>query len=493
MLKRIIIFILIFIIFLSSCGGTAENVKSDAATSAADNTVEIKSEFIPVGGINYEGYNFRILGYDGQARGTWYAATISEIFVEETTGDPINDSVWQRNRTVEALYNIEIGIVPVTYPNRGDFATLFSKGVLAGDDLFDAAFLLGSGIPQILGQKNMTYDLLTIPALDLSKSWWDKNSIADLSIGGKLNMVIGDVNLYSAFASVVVFANKQIIQDYEIENLYQLVRDNKWTWSKMHEISKIVSRDLNGDNIYDFNDQLGLVVQQQYMYDAAISAGGVLTPKNKEDIPELKPNTEKIISIIDSILQVFIDKECTIFSPDVKGFNNVHFEWSMPKFKDGEIMFIPNQLMFGFDLRGMDSDFAILPLPKYSETEKNYGTVIQPSWGTFTVIPVTCADTEMTANILQALGYYAQQEILPAYYDKLIKNKIMRDEESAEMLDLISANIRHDLSLYYAWGNMVQMFIDIVNSRANTFESSFAKIENIISAAIQKTLDELQT
>ena len=493
-MKRIFIFVFISAVLLSSCGGTAENVKSETTTSANDIAVETQAEFIPAEGLNYDGYNFRIFGYDGQARGTWYAATISEILVEETTGDPINDSVWQRNRTVEALYNIEIGIVPVTYPNRGDFSTLFSRAVLSGDDLFDAAFLLGAAIPQILGQKNMTIDLHTIPELDLSRSWWDQNSVRELSIGGKLNMVIGDVNLYSAFASVVIFANKQMAHDYEIENYYQLVRENKWTWGKMHEIIKIVAKDLNGDGVYDYHDQLGYITQQQYLYDATMSAGGSMTPKTKDDIPELKPNFEKMISIIDSILQVISDKSCSIYFTDIKEtFNNVHFDWSVPKFRNGELIFIPNQVMYGFDLRNMDSDFAILPFPKYSEVQENYGAVIQPSWGTFTVIPMTCADTEMTANILQALGYYAQQEILPVYYDKLIKNKVMRDEESGEMLELILNNIRHDLSIYYAWGNMLQMFIDIANSGTNTFESSFAKVENSINSAIQKTLDELQT
>jgi len=101
--------------------------------------------------------------------------------------------------------------VPVTYPNRDDFANLFTRAVLAGDDLFDAAFVLGISLPRILSRNNMTYDLLTLPSLDLSKSWWDQNSVKSMSIGGKLNAVIGDVNLYSAFAAICVHANKQLM------------------------------------------------------------------------------------------------------------------------------------------------------------------------------------------------------------------------------------------------------------------------------------------
>jgi len=195
-----------------------------------------QSEFTPAENADYGGYTFRILGYDGAAKGIWQIAEISEIIAAEESGEPINDAIYRRNREVEALYNIEFGIVPVTYPNRGDFAAKFTKAVLAGEDLFDAAFLLGDSLPASLSKNNMCHDLMSIPSLDLSAGWWDQNSIKGMSIGGKVNAVIGDVNLYSATAPQAIFANKKLMQDNEVGDLYEMVREGKWTWDAMYDI-----------------------------------------------------------------------------------------------------------------------------------------------------------------------------------------------------------------------------------------------------------------
>ena len=200
------------------------------ADSELEQTTE-PPEFTPDDGVDYGGYKFTILGYDGEATGTWQIAAISEIIAEEEIGEPIHDAFYRRNRQVEALYNIEFGIVPVTYPNRGDFDTKFRKAVMAGDDQFDSAFMLGSSIPTALSRKDAAYDLSDIPALDLTKSWWDQNSVKDMSIGGTLSAVIGDVNFYSAIAPLVLYTNKKLMRENEAGDLYQLARDGKWTWT----------------------------------------------------------------------------------------------------------------------------------------------------------------------------------------------------------------------------------------------------------------------
>ncbi|MCL1859111.1 MAG: extracellular solute-binding protein [Oscillospiraceae bacterium] len=454
---------------------------------------EEQSEFIPVEGIDYGGYTFRILGYDGEASGTWQVAAISEIIADEETGDPINDAIYKRNREVEALYNIEFDIVPVTYPNRGDFAAKFNKAVLAGDDQFDAAFMLGDSLPAALSKKDTSFDLLTIQSLDLSKSWWDQNSKKAMSIGGKLSAVIGDVNLYSAFAPLAIFTNKQLLQDYNIDNLYQLVRDGKWTWDAMHEIMKTVTKDLNGDGVITKDDQVGLFAQYLHLYPAINSAGEYMAVKDNNDMPALSPDKEKVSGISEKVGAIFKDKSTTVMADDISGYGNVFFEFIMPKFRDGQILFHINQLLLSFELRNMDADFAILPFPKYDESQDNYGAIVHPAWGTYTVIPITCTDTERTGNILQAMGYYSQQYVMPAYYDVTVTNKLTRDDDSLEMMNIIFGNRQFDLAYLYNWGDINGMFTSMSSSgRAGEFVSQFEKKEPLINSAIQKTLDVLE-
>ncbi|MCL2813367.1 MAG: extracellular solute-binding protein [Oscillospiraceae bacterium] len=501
-MKQTAAMILIFalaLIFLISCSAPEKSVEQENKGETGDisktgDTEETKPEFIPAEGTGYGGYKFTILGYDGKPTGTWQIAAISEIMAEQDTGEPLNDAVYKRNRDVEALYDIEFDIVPVTYPNRGDFAAKFTKAVLAGDDLFDAAFLLGDSLPAALSKKNTAFDLFSIPSLDLSKSWWDQNSVKAMSIGGRLSAVIGDVNLYSAIAPMAIFTNKKLMQDYSVGDLYQMVRDGKWTWDAMYGIAKQATKDLNGDGVIDKNDQVGFVTQYIYLQTAVTSAGEYLTPKNDEDIPVFEPNTERIAGIVDKVVPILKDKNTTVAAEDITaGYNNVFFDFIMPKFRDNEIMFHSNQLLFSFELRSMNADFAILPIPKYDENQKQYGAMVANAWATYTVIPVTCTDTERAGNVLSAMGYYSKQYVMPAYYDVTVTNKLIRDEDSMEMLDIILNNRILDLSYLYNWGEIGSLFGGISNSgKADTFVSQFEKAEAKINNAIQKTLDELE-
>ena len=506
-LKRVIYLILILSIIsiisltgliFTSCdsaksGDTITPTNQTPDQTPAEDEPVAPPEFVPVDGIDYGGYNFRILGFDGAARGTWQATMISEIIAEEEIGEPIHDAVYRRNREVEALYNVAFGIVPVTYPNRGDFATKFTKAVLAGDDLFDAAFLLGDGLPATLNRNNMVFDLLTIPSLNFSKSWWDQNSVKSLSINGKLNAVMGDMNFYSALAPIVIFANKQIMQDYSIDNLYQLVREGKWTWDTLYDVAKTTTKDLNGDGKIDKNDQVGLFTQNVYLYAAINSAGELMTPKNNDDTPELAPNIDRVSAITSKVVTILKDASVAVVGDTITGFNNPYFDFIMPKFRDGEIMFLTQQLIISFELRSMDADFSILPLPKYDESQANYGAQVANAWATYTVIPATCTDTERTGNILEAMGYYSQKYIMPAYFDVTVTNKLMRDDDSLEMMDIIFGNRVFDLANLYNWGDVNGMLANITNSgKPDTFVSQFEKNEAKINNALQKVLDELE-
>ena len=505
-MKRITAIILIIMLItvpmlFVSCNnpdnGNTSEVKNDGNgndnnSPVSDNLQDAPPEFIPVEGADYGGYKFRILGYDGADKGLWQIMHISEIIAEEEIGEPIHDAIYARNREVEALYNIEVAVVQTTvYPE--DFTPKFTKAVMAGDDVFDAAFLRGANLPAALSTKNMAYDLFTIPSLQLSSSWWDQNSIKAMSIGGKINAIIGDVNLYAAISPLAVYANKKIMADNDVGDLYKVVKDGKWTWSLMHDIAKSVTKDLNGDGVIDKDDQIGLFMQYFHLQSAINSAGEYITPKNSDDIPEYAPNIDRIAGLAEQVVTFFKDKNSTIAAEQISGYSNQFYDFILPKFRDNQILFHINQLLFSFDLRSMDADFAILPFPKYEESQEKYGSIAASWWSTYTVVPVTCDNVERTANILDAMGYYSQKYVMPAYYDRTVTGKLLRDDEAAEMMDIILKNRIFDLAELYNWGNINGTLNNISSSgKPETIVSQLEKIENQITRAIQKTLDGLE-
>ena len=92
--------------------------------------------------------------------------------------------------------------------------------------------------------------------------------------------------------------------------------------------------------------------------------------------------------------------------------------------------------MNGFGKSGKWTFNKILPTPKYDENQKEYYTHIASN-GTALSIPNILPDEERTANIIEALGYYGQKYLTPAFNEVALVSKYSRDDESAEYLGII--------------------------------------------------------
>ena len=504
-MKRILTILLILAIailpLLFSCGnnstvsGNTDNNNAINNTDAADspNTTEVQTteEAFTPKEADYNGYKFRMIGYDSFS-GSWKAVTYSEIIAEEENGDPINDAIYKRNRAVEDLYNINIALTPgISYADREKHANTVLKSILAGDDNFDAGLIIGYQMPKILTTPNALTNLKTIQSLDLKNKWWDQKSVNELSVAKRLFAVTGDISLYSAFGTVMIYFNKNLVQEKDLEDPYKLVKDGTWTWDKLNEMCKAVVKDLDGNGTINYKDQIGIMSESHSLIYSLMSGGQRLTNKDANDIPVLAINNERTTKGIDAVIGVLRDKNTNMNTGDVTGFGNAFFEFTMPKFRDSQALFFYHQLYTALNLREMESDFGILPAPKLDLEQSDYKSVASEWWITYLFVPQTNTDPERTGNILDALGYYSKKYVMPAFYDVTVTNKLVRDESSVEMLDIILNNRVYDLASVYNWGNIVAIFDDIYNKGQNNFVSTYEKKEAAINIAIDKTITEM--
>ena len=81
---------------------------------------------------------------------------------------------------------------------------------------------------------------------------------------------------------------------------------------------------------------------------------------------------------------------------------------------------------------------GILPNPKYDEAQEEYCHIISTNWCPCISVPVTITGDalERTTVLLEALFCYSDG-IVEAYYDVNLSTKLVRDEESADMFDII--------------------------------------------------------
>ena len=73
---------------------------------------------------------------------------------------------------------------------------------------------------------------------------------------------------------------------------------------------------------------------------------------------------------------------------------------------------------------------------------------------------------------MSALGY---TDVVPVYYDNVLKNKTSRDVDSCEMLDIILAGLTYDVGLNFQIGTSAGTFMSSCIVNKQDYASSVAK------------------
>ncbi|MBQ9921027.1 MAG: extracellular solute-binding protein [Clostridia bacterium] len=469
--------------FVVSCGdpapqqvtrpGTEGGATTDVETGV-DSTGEVKIQpKIPEGiTFNDDGtpYKFRILSYD--PGNEW---SVRDMGAEEINEDPINDSVFNRNKYVEDLLKIEIVEIPAA--NASDLA---KKSVAAGLDEYDL-IVVPTASTASLAQNGYLYRLDELEYLDPTQPWWDTNSYESLSIANAHYMIVGDIQIMDKDATWVQFFNKKMIEDYALENPFDLVKNNEWTIEKQVEMIKQVTDDTNGDGLYTKDDTFGMVSTTFSPMGFFYGFGEQIATKNADDIPELSMNSPKISQIVN-----YADQLCSINSKIAFAGQPADVQ---EIFEQGRGLFMGEVLQLAERLREMDTDFGLIPYPKFDKDQENYYSVVHPTTCVVSV-PLTISDEERTGIILEALCAESKYTLRKAYYDTSLTTKFLRyDDGSSEMLDLIFNNRVYDLGIINDWGGYYSGFVALFTSGSTDFASMYAKNESRAIKAIDQVVE----
>ncbi len=488
--------LLLLALSLAACGdsvGTTDAVTTaPTETAAQTEAVTEPAEYVNPG-VDYGGETFTVGAIDYYTTGeanNWIACDYCEVFSFEENGEPLNDAIFRRNQLIAETLNTKIELY--SFHSLGNMGTDMRKLVMAAEDIIDVALINGSGLKTVIGG-NMLVDLNTIPTVDFSHTWWDQNSRDELTIMDSMYAVTGDISLYISYAPIVYFFNKNLVETLALDDPYKLVRDGKWTLEKMIEMSTDASADLDGDGTMDpVNDRFGMMLEPPTMERSILSVGVNLTTKDKDGVPYLDVDVEGASKLTETMTPFMNNASTTLLSSKISGYNNVFSDLFLPKFMEDKALFFSNQLLVALNLRNMSADFGIIPQPKMDENQEDYYCTIADWWGTFAVVPITNTSLEMTGHVMDAMGYYGQELITPAYIETTVLDKALRDDDSAEMVNLILSNRVYDLAEFYDWGTIFTTFSQLATNTKAQFASQYAKIEKRVISAIEKTIEEIE-
>lgn len=309
---------------------------------------------------------------------------------------------------------------------------------MAGDNSYDLVTgLVAVTMPAVMN--GIFADLNSQTDIDLSNPWWLSGLSKDLSINKKLYCAVGDANLSLYKTAVITYFNKAVVDQYSLEDPYELVRQGKWTMDKMIEMSEAVTDDLNGDSKIDMeNDRIGCYLQDVPLRLAGTALDAHVFSIDKDGkVFRDKNSLERLVNAY--------ERTKLFFSTDylVDETKAVDFTAFAKTLVEDRALFYISYLYVteGEIMRNMKSDFGIIPYPKLDENQESHITPIGTATGIM-FIPKTASDISLTCRVMEALGYYSLKDVVPAYYEVALRDKYTRDEEVPEMLEMIRAAMR---------------------------------------------------
>jgi hypothetical protein len=471
-------------LFASSCG-KSENINNNPQDAAGETTLETEKPTEAPGRFSrvdvnlpekdFEGYNFNVLAW---YVGLWEGAGGNDgkdIWVEEEIGEALNDAVYYRNKIIEEKYNININLIRM---DIGDINSAVKNTVTAGDNAYDLVYQRLHEVGGLI-QAGYFADLYGIPHVDFENPWWDEHSVEQQSLSGKAFIAASDIITTDKNSVSCVLFNKQLTQDYAIENLYDVVKRGDWTLDYLMEICKNKAKDLNGDGVIDDKDFIPIDSEDLATTILFNGAGSTFALKDENDLPYPSFLSPRNLDVCNKILDIMYDPELYV---------NLYgglFE------KDRSIFFI-HQVQDVIKLRNMETDFGVLPVPKYDKTQKEYYNCISIHQSGLVSIPTTAPDTERTGIILEALSAESRFTVMPAYYDLALKGKYLRDDESEDMLDILFNGRIYDIGGLYHFGGFPDKWLRIYATKSRDLVSMYEKSENTIQKDIDKLIDNIQ-
>lgn len=434
---------------------------------------------------------FRVLVLDNTTETTYYSEEVG-FDKYDTTDDVLNDAVRNRNNKVLEDHGIEI--VPVYTANVYNDVDL---DVSAGSGDFDAAMPFLSQCRN-LAQSGHLYDLAEerfSPYIDFSMPWWDQNATESLSIDHKVFFTTGDISIMQKIVSIAMTFNKEMLEEnFPGTNLYDMVKEGKWTFDKLVEMSKQVTSDSNGDSKFTYEDTWGLSASYGDAPMFYLGTGESFVTKDADDLPMITIGTERSILTAKKILEQLQVKDEWCIHAQNFGTDNM-WQTSLDIFGENRALFRTSAFSAIKKLRQYKdgAEFGVVPVPKYDEAQDRYYTPCQARMAYGIVIQKSAKDPEFSAYMIEAMACEAKNNITDAYYETILKSRDMKDEDSEEMLDdYIFNNVVYDLGFVYDFGTVSTMLDNLMATGSSDIASEFESRKEVIQAAIDEVVNNYQ-
>lgn len=356
---------------------------------------------------------------------------VDRFIAEEPNGTPVVDAIYNRNLAVMDELGITIaGTMMNHYTN--DQAQGIIDDKISGTHSFDVAAIhtTSACAALIMADAALSFDYLTY--CDLSKPWWNQGLQEAASIFGQNFFATGSIckDIYT-YPSCLLF-NKDLAEENDLPDLYELVRNGEWTIDKLIEVTKNFSQDLDGDGLVSLPGDLVAITSDDYAFMnfwyGAFRQSTVEKGENEQ--PTIVADSARMTTVIEKLNTLFNTGRRGHIYPMKERYKGDPY---ITAFAEGRVLFYVGSLNSATWIREYDINFGIIPLPKLDSNQEKYGAWMDP-WHLTLTVPADHREPEKCSIILETLAYHSYHKVYPAVVEQTIFGTGTRDTESLEMI-----------------------------------------------------------
>ncbi len=404
------------------------------------------------------------------------------IYVEEQTGEGVNDAVYARNLAVEERYKAKVKYIEGS--DHRTCTTTIANEIQAGDASFDLIqYHVVSNSGNVL--KGYYRSWKDVPYIDFSRPWWSDSTVDDLTINDTCYLAMGDFALTTISKTYCMFYDKDAMTNYQIENLYDVVKAGRWTIDFLKNMCETVYTDINGDGAADELDYFGLASDQQSNYNTYLwSCDNPIFVKDANGEHQFVYYSEHLVDVYNACYDLL---------------NNTTGVYSKFDHNSGMDLFSKyGTLTCNAKLEGaltyladFDHDYGIIPYPKYDDAQAKYKSMVDGGHEAMAVAK-SATDLEFIGIMTEVLCAESYKEVLPTYYDVCLKQRYASSPEDAEMMDLcVDARVFDFGYVYDNWNGVAFYFQELL--RSETFQditSYYKGKEKAANKYYEKVIDQ---
>lgn len=401
---------------------------------------------------------------------------------EEVTGNLENDALYNRMREIEDVFGITYMYDICTGENHESSPSLevmdkVETDVMSGLGTYDLAhsnIMVGG---QVMLGNSLLQPVEGFAALDLSRSWWINDIENQFGIGGHLYFLTGKIVKDHYSDPACILFNKKLADNYNLEDLYELVKAGEWTFDKMIEVSSVIPANSGTYRLGLGNYECGLSLYfgAEFSLSDVDEEGNITLPVNlgNDNIDYI----DKVAAAIDDNNTYFVDKRVE--------------NAEAPSFEEGEVLFSSDSMGGVSYYREKDIEFGILPIPKRDTAQKNYISYSHAMAVCSYTISKVAKDPEKSAVIAEAMAALSEKYLEPAYYEKALKGRGTYDTESRDMLDLIYRTKKVDYAATYQWGNVWELIDDAITGVKDSYVGSYTSSARFGNLKVKQLLSKI--